>query len=253
VSNFKVGVQLQPQQGPMNEMRRAWRAADDLGVDTIWIWDHFYPLYDDPDGPHFESWTQLAALAVETSNAHFGALVTSVGYRNPDLLADMARTIDHLSGGRYILGIGAGWFERDYDEYGYSFGTKGTRLETLEAALPRIKKRLAKLNPPPIQNPLPILIGGGGEKVTLRLVAEYANMWNGFGPLKDYSRRMKVLDEWCAKAGRDPAEVERTILIDSDEIAEVDAFVEAGATHFILGTNGPWDLDPLKQLLKMRG
>jgi probable F420-dependent oxidoreductase len=252
VSNFKLGVQLQPQQGPMNEMRRAWREADDLGVDTIWIWDHFYPLYDDPDGPHFESWTQLAALAVETSNAHFGALVTSVGYRNPDLLADMARTIDHLSGGRYILGIGAGWFERDYDEYGYSFGTKGTRLEALEAALPRIKNRLAKLNPAPIQNPLPILIGGGGEKVTLRLVAEHANMWNGFGPPKDYKRRMNVLDEWCAKAGRDPAEVERTILIDSDEIAEVDAFVEAGATHFILGTNGPWDLDPLKQLLKMR-
>jgi probable F420-dependent oxidoreductase len=253
VGKFKVGVQIQPQQGPMDEMRRAWREADDLGVDTIWNWDHFYPLYDDPDGPHFESWTQLAAIASETSNAHFGALVTCVGYRNPDLLADMARTIDHLSGGRFILGIGAGWFQRDYDEYGYSFGTGLTRLATLEEALPRIKKRLASLNPSPVQDPLPILIGGGGEKVTLRLVAEYANMWNGFGPLKDYKRRMKVLDEWCAKAGRDPSEIERTILIDSDELGEIDDFLEAGATHFILGTNGPWDLQHLKQLLKLRG
>lgn len=252
MSSFKVGVQLHPQQGTMQEMRRAWRESDDLGVDTIWNWDHFYPLYDDPDGPHFESWTQLAAMACETSNAHFGAMVTCVGYRNPDLLADMARTIDHLSGGRFILGIGAGWFQRDYDEYGYSFGTTWTRLETLEAALPQIKKRLARLNPPPLQNPLPILIGGGGEKVTLRLVAEHANMWNGFGPPKDFKRRMNALDAWCAKAGRNPAEIERTVLIEPDGLGDVDAFLEVGATHIILETNGPWDLEPLKQLLKLR-
>ena len=147
MANFKVGVQIQPQQGPMDQMRRAWREADDLGVDTIWNWDHFYPLYDDPDGPHFEAWTQLAAMAVETSNAHFGALVTCVGYRNPELLADMARTIDHLSGGRFILGIGAGWFQRDYDEYGYSFGTGLTRLATLEEALPRIKTSADQAQP----------------------------------------------------------------------------------------------------------
>jgi probable F420-dependent oxidoreductase len=237
----------------MDQMRRAWREADDLGVDTIWNWDHFYPLYDDPDGPHFESWTLLAAMACETSNAHFGALVTCVGYRNPELLADMARTIDHLSGGRFILGIGGGWFQRDYDEYGYSFGTALTRLATLEEALPRIKTRLAKLNPAPIQDPLPILIGGGGEKVTLRLVAEYANMWNGFGPPKDYKRRNDVLNEWCAKVGRDPSEIERTTLIDSDEFGDIDGYLEAGVTHFMLGTNGPWDLKHLKQLLKLRG
>ncbi len=115
----------------------------------------------------------------------------------------MSRTIDHISGGRFTLGIGSGWFERDYDEYGYEFGDAVGRLKKLEADLPLIKERLAKLNPPPV-GALPILIGGGGVKRTLRLVAEHADGWNSFGPPDNFATKNAILDEWCAKVGRDP-------------------------------------------------
>jgi probable F420-dependent oxidoreductase len=249
MARIKVGVQLHPQHTSMADLRAAWERADALGVDSIWTWDHFYPLYGDRDGPHFEGYSILSAMAVTTSTATIGMMVTCNSYRNPELVADMARTIDHLSGGRFVLGIGAGWFERDYEEYGYDFGTPGTRLSALEEALPRITRRLAKLNPPPV-GPMPILIGGGGEKRTLRLVAEHAQLWNGFGTPEVLRHKNEVIDRWCAEVGRNPAEIERSTLVGPD--VDVDALVDAGVTHLILGAGHPFDLEPLERLLAAR-
>lgn len=246
-------MQLHPQATTTDELRQAWRAADALGVDSIWVWDHFYPLYGDPDAEHYEAYALLAAMAVETSSARFGALVTCNSYRNPELLADMARTIDHLSGGRFILGIGSGWFERDYTEYGYEFGTAPGRLRALGEALPRIKARLDKLTPGPIGD-LPILIGGSGEKVTLRLVAEHADAWNTFGPPESFAAKSAVLDRWCDELGRDRGAVERTVAIGQGEVDSWQAYVDAGADHLIVMTGPPFDLDPVARLIdQVRG
>ena len=248
MARCKVGVQLHPQATTTDALRAAWRAADALGVDSIWVWDHFFPLYGDPDAAHFEAYSLLAAMAVETTRADIGALVTCNSYRNPNLLADMARTIDHLSDGRFVLGIGSGWFERDYREYGYEFGTAASRLRELAAALPIIMERFDRLEPPP-RGRLPILIGGSGEKVTLRLVAEYADAWNTFGPPENFAKKSRVLDEWCERLGRHPRQIERTAGINVNEVGDLDAYLDAGAEHLIVMVGPPYDLDPVKQLL----
>jgi probable F420-dependent oxidoreductase len=249
MSDIRIGVQVQPQHATYQNMRRAWAELDALGADMIFTWDHFYPLYGDPDGMHFESLALQSAMAEVTERAQIGALVICNSYRNPELLADAHRTIDHISGGRAILGIGAGWFERDYDEYGYEFGTAPGRLRALADALPVIKDRLGKLTPGPVGE-LPILIGGGGEKVTLRLVAEHADMWNSFGPADNFRHKNEVLDEWCAKTGRDPASIERTIGISAGDVDDWEELVDAGATHLIVMTGDPFDLDPVAKLLE---
>ena len=238
----------------MTDLRTAWRAADAMGADFIWTWDHFFPLYGEPDGAHFEGWVTLAAMAADTATAQVGMLVTGNTYRNPELLADMARTLDHVSGGRACLGIGAGWFERDYDEYGYEFGTPGSRLRALEASLVRIRTRITALNPAPL-GPLPIMIGGGGEKVTLRITARFADQWNTFGPPENFAHKNAVLDRWCTEVGRDPGEIERTVAIDASELDAAEAYLEAGADHLILmtGAQGAFDLSGLEQLLALRG
>src|SRR4029077_17267660 len=144
---FKVGVTIHPQQCTIRELRDAWLRADELGVDSICLWEHSLPLYGNPGGNQCECWSLLAAAAIETRAPQIGPMVTAVGYRNPDLIAYMAGTIDQLSGGRFVLGLGAGWFERDYEEFGFEFGETRDRLRTLKEALPRIKARIAKLKP----------------------------------------------------------------------------------------------------------
>ena len=248
---FRVGVQLHPQQTTYAAFADAVKRAEDLGVDTIWNWDHFYPLYGEKDGPHFEGWTLLTAMATLTSRAEVGCLVTCNSYRNANLLADMARTVDHISSGRLILGIGSGWFERDYDEYGYEFGTGPSRLKDLGASLPVIVERWGKLNPPPTRK-IPIMIGGGGEKVTLKLTARYADQWNSFGPPEKWGHKNQVLTDWCNQLGRNPADIERTVCPNVNELDDLDAYVKAGATHFILGMGAPWDMAPLKKLVAWR-
>ncbi len=246
---MKIGVQLHPQATTVELMRTAWRAADELGVDSLWTWDHFYPLYGDPDAAHFEGYTLLAAMAADTRRVQMGCLVSCYSYRNPHLLADMARTIDHISGGRFVLGLGSGWFQRDYDEYGYEFGTVVGRLKLLEAGIPVIKERLARLNPGPVNGSLPVMIGGGGEKFTLRLVAEHADMSNVFGDPHEARHKNEVIDRWCEKVGRDPAEVERTVLIEPAKLAMADAYAEAGVDHLIVMTGAPYDLGEVEKYL----
>ena len=248
---LRVGVQLHPQATTVADLRAAARAADEMGADSIWVWDHFYPLYGDPDAAHFEAWTLLAALAADTSRARLGTLVTGNSYRNPELLADMARTVDHVADGRVYLGMGSGWFERDYDEYGYEFGTAVGRLRQLGEDLPRVRSRLDALNPQPVGD-LPLLIGGSGEKVTLKLVAEHADAWNTFGPPDHYAQKSAVLDDWCAELGRDPAEIERTVAIEGEDVDDVGRYVDAGASHVIVMLGAPFGLDPLQSLIDQR-
>src|SRR6188472_1165680 len=250
---LRVGIQITQQHATYRQIRDAWEAVDASGADTLWNWDHFFPLAGDLNGAHLDNWTALGAMAEVTERVEIGCLVAANSYRNPNLLADMARTLDHISGGRFILGLGSGWNQRDYEEYGFEFGTAASRLKDLDRDMKIIMDRLGKLNPPPIQNPLPILIGGGGEKVTLRIVAEYATIWNGQDEPEVMRHKNQVLDEWCAKVGRDPNEIERSVQIFGPQLDKLDEYRAAGITHFIHGAPGPdYDLSGLQKLIDWR-
>ena len=252
---IRVGLQLQPQHADYSAIRRTAAQAEELGADIVFNWDHFYPLYGEPDGKHFECWTMLGAWAEATSRVEIGALVTCNSYRNPELLADMARTVDHISDGRLILGVGSGWFERDYDEYGYEFGTAGGRLDDLAEALPRIEKRLGLMNPPPTRD-IPILIGGGGEKKTLKLVARHADIWHTFAGFEDLERKSAILAQHCADVGRDPADIERSVGVDRrlGPIEETGPrLLGLGVSLFTVGVGGPdYDLSQLRETIEWR-
>jgi probable F420-dependent oxidoreductase len=248
----RIGVQLQPQHADYRGIRRAVAEAEDLGTDILFNWDHFFPLSGDPDGLHYECWTMLAAWAEQTSRVEIGALVTCNSYRNPDLLADMARTVDRIGDGRLILGIGSGWAERDYREYGYGFGTAGSRLDDLAEALPRIEARLGRLNPPPTRK-IPVLIGGGGEKKTLRLVARHADIWHSFGDAETIGRKTEILRRHCTEVGRDPAEIEVSAAVYGKPSDSGPGLLAAGAALFTVEAGGPdYDLAELRAWLAWR-
>ena len=250
----RIGVQIQPQHTTYAAMRDAWLRCEELGVDTLWTWDHLLPLFGDREGSSFEGWTTLSAMAEVTRRVEVGALVTSVPYRNPSLLADMARTVDQISNGRLILGLGAGGAERDFRESGYHFGADADRLRQLDEALPVIRERLANRKPAPVRGKIPILIGGMGERVTLRIVAEHADIWNGMADPERIAGLNGVLDNWCRRVGRDPDEIERSVLlIRPNQIEDADTFLDAGVTHFIYSVRGPdYDLAPIERLLDWR-
>ena len=248
----RIGVQIQPQHAQYPAIRDSVRELEDLGVDILFNWDHFYPLNGEPEGLHFEAWTMLAAWAEQTSRVEFGSLVNCNSYRNADLQADMARTIDHISGGRFIFGTGSGWFEKDYDEYGYEFGTAGQRLDALAENLPRIEARWAKLNPAPVRD-IPVLIGGGGEKKTLKIVAKHADIWHSFSDVETMTRKLAILAQHGETVGRDVSEIEISTEVRGRSEAEANELINLGTSLFTLGISGPdYNKDEVKTWLAWR-
>jgi probable F420-dependent oxidoreductase len=256
---IRIAAQLHPQQGDYPALRDAAIRAEELGYDIAYNWDHFFPLYGERDGPHLECWTVLAAWAEATSRIEIGPLVSCITYRNPHLLADMARTVDRISGGRVVLGIGAGWKRRDYEEYGYEFDSMGGRIEAMGRAIPQIQHRLDALNPPPVRRP-PLLIAGTGERRTLRLVAQFADAWHATFPERpeELETPVAALRRWGDEVGRDPAEIEWGVGVEPEDIErflarDAAVYVEMGFTQFTLGFNGPmWTVEAGVPFLRWR-
>jgi F420-dependent oxidoreductase-like protein len=224
---IRFGIQTPIEGTTFEALARHWQAAERLGYDTIWLDDHFYGVVAPAPADSPECWTLMAALARETSTIRFGTLVVCNSYRHPPLLAKMAATLDHVGGGRLEFGLGAGWFEQEYLGYGYDFPPIRTRLEQLEEALEICRRmwtaeratfegrhyrvREAWCNPKPLQKPYPpIMIGGGGEKVLLRLVAKYADRWNFGGSVAEFRPKLRVLEEHCRAVGRDFDAIEKS-------------------------------------------
>jgi probable F420-dependent oxidoreductase len=264
---IRIGVQLWPGGAPdYRSWREAVLHAEDIGVDMIFGYDHFHapafagkvdakPILTEiqPDIPNFEGWTALASWGEITTRAEIGLLVSGIGYRNPDLLADMARTVDHISGGRLILGVGAGWYEKDYTTYGYDFGTVKSRMDLFDESLARIENRLGQLLPPPVRK-IPILIGGSGEKRTIPNVARYADLWHTFLPIEQFRRASALVGELAVQNGRADADIERSVTWES--AVDGDAYRDAGATTFLTEihpTADGYDFSTLDKMLKWRG
>ena len=227
MSDVKLGALIWNQYTDWPSMLAAGQRADRLGYDTLWTWDHLYPIVGSHEGPILEGWLSLAAWAQATERIRIGLMVGANTFREPTLTAKMATTLDHISGGRAILGIGAAWFETEHIAYGIPFGDGfPERLRWLGEALPvmrgmlhgerptasgpRYSAKAVRNDPPPVQERLPILIGGGGEQVTLKLVAKYGDANNVGGGLENVKRKEAILVQHCETIGRDPAEIERT-------------------------------------------
>jgi probable F420-dependent oxidoreductase len=242
---IRIAAQLHPQHGDYPALRAAALAAEELGYDILYTWDHFFPLYGDDDDQHLECWTLLAAWAELTSRIELGPLVLCNSYRNPNLVADMARTVDRISRGRVILGLGSGWRKRDYDEYGYEFGTRATRLIALGESLPVIEQRLERLQPPPLRR-MPILIAGAGRQRTTRLVAQHADSWHAGFPEHpaELEPAIHALEGWCAQLDREPTSIEWGVGVEPDDLdrflrEDAETYLTMGFSQFTLGFNGP--------------
>jgi alkanesulfonate monooxygenase SsuD/methylene tetrahydromethanopterin reductase-like flavin-dependent oxidoreductase (luciferase family) len=304
----KLGINLWSQASDWPTYLAAGRRADDLGYDTLWTWDHVYAIFGDPHQPIFEGYTALAALAQATERVRLGLFVGANTFRNPGLAAKSVTTIDHISGGRAIAGIGGAWFELEHRAFGIDFGSGfGQRLDWLAEAAPAMRAMFdgtpvtsapggryafdeVRLDPPPVQAHLPIMIGGGGEKKTLRIVAQWADMWNVFGTPETVAAKDRILREHCADVGRDTSEIERTLgckvtirsteaeaervrrsllehnrtpmsRVEGDvsfwtgtpeQIAETMlSYVRVGFEHFIVELPAPYDVETMESMVKV--
>ncbi len=254
---FKLGVLIWPQYTPWQPMIDAAARADQLGYDSIWTWDHLYPIVGSPEGPIFEGYLTLAGMAAATDRATLGLMVGANTFRNPALTVKMATTLDHLSGGRAVLGIGGAWFETEHNAFGIDFGSGfGERLDRLDEAVEVMRAMLdgrpvsargehydtrdVRNDPPPLQERLPILIGGAGEKKTLQTVARYADAWNVGGSPDQVRHKDEVLRRWCDEVGRDESEIERTL--QGGAVVVRDSEAEARRVAAEIGRlNGGWE------------
>ena len=298
---IKLGANCWAQYTDWPSVRDAGIRADRLGYDSLWTWDHLYPIVGSHEGPIFEGWLTLAAWAEVTERATIGLMVGANTFRNPALVAKLATTLDHMSNGRAVLGIGAAWFKTEHRGLGIEFGgSPGERLRWLEEAVAIMRGMLRgerpsgsryyaareALNlPAPIQARLPILIGGGGEKRTLRIVARYADACNVGGGFESVKRKDEILRRHCADVGRDESEIERTASVGTcvirDDPAEAERVFEAmfarnggaspwkdqlvgtpeqvadklrpyldiGFRHFIAGFPSPYDVESMQRLV----
>ena len=255
---IKLGANCWGQYTDWASLRAAGIRADSLGYDSLWTWDHLYPIVGSHEGPMFEGWLTLAVWAEATERATIGLMVGANTFRNPALVAKMATTLDHVSGGRAVLGIGGAWFETEHRAFGLEFGgSPGERLRWLEEAVRIMRGMLrgerpsgdryyatleVRNDPAPVQERLPILVGGGGERRTLRIVARYADACNLGGGFENVKRKDEILRRHCEEVGRDESEIERTVGVGTciirDDLAEARKVFEATFTRN--GAASPW-------------
>jgi F420-dependent oxidoreductase-like protein len=296
---IRFGIQTGQQNIAWDDMVALWQKADGWGYDSLWNFDHFFPIFTDPTGPCFEGWTTLAALAQATKRARVGSLVNGNTYRNPCLTAKMAATLDHVSHGRFNLGIGAGWFEGEHTALGFDFKNVPKRLQALDEACQIIRGMFTQEttsldgrhytvvdalgSPKPVQKPYPpIMIGGTGEKVLLKIVAKHADMWNTSGPAELMKQKIEIIRRHGDTVRRDTSRIEMTVMMplcyrnaeregfvqgliagmrgttpevarkqimigDKQECLDTIArYREVGVTHFIFMTFAPYNVDEMQ-------
>jgi alkanesulfonate monooxygenase SsuD/methylene tetrahydromethanopterin reductase-like flavin-dependent oxidoreductase (luciferase family) len=251
---FEIGIAIWSQQASWAEMMASAELVDELGYDHLWTVDHWLAPHGEPDQPVFDGWMTLAGWATRTSRTRLCLFVAANPFRPPGHTAKLVSTLDHMSDGRAMLGLGAGWFTREHEAYGIEFGASpGERIGWLDESADICRRLLdgervtteggryriddLELLPPPVQGHVPMVIGGGGEKKTLRVVAKHADIWNIFGSAEVGERKIRILGEHCEAVGRDPAEIQLTLgaqVIIRDTAAEALAVREAQLAHNLI-------------------